>query len=284
MPKSPIVVMAVLVALVPSVSAEARCGSPYAGPLSTIDPAYLYSSSCKATSADRVQLSNQICSVTAGEVPFFWDKLNWASGSQGIRSGQCLVLSVLTKAAHVIDVPGSTIRLYGDVDRSEATSVFISGLGGDPDSIEKSIDRTAQKDGGIVKPLHFKIAFSARGKDRVSIRAGIQGTNSVFYIYLPPKIKTEGDLRSFITPDYFEKIRRYISFGDTNERIGSNGNDPVIADYRRRNEMTGRARIGVSANRDDISTIDFEANANVNDVVAAVRVCIGESNVSMICL
>jgi hypothetical protein len=261
---------------------EASCGGPpYAGPAGS-KPSYLFSSSCRVTVGNQVRLVNEVCSITAGNLPFHWDKLNWVSGSQGVPAGQCLVFSEPTNKANVIDTPDSTIHLYGSTKGSDKTNVYLSSYVGDQESIEKSIERRALKDGGEVQPFHFKLSFTKRTRDKVSIRATIQGTDPVFYIYLPTNIKSESDLRAFIDPDYLAKISSYISFNDANDKVSSHVDDPTIADYLKQNELDGRARVSMYGDG-NAGGIAFAANGNLNEIASSIIVCVGDSKSAMTC-
>jgi hypothetical protein len=262
--------------------AEAKCGDQYAGPIAN-NPAYLFSSSCKMTAGNHIELRNEVCSVTAGGLPFFWEKLNWVSGSQGIQSGKCLLFANSSNTANMIDAPDSTIHLYGDLKKTETTNVFLSGYAASQDEIEKSIARKALQEGGTVAPFQFKISFAAHGSNQVSIRATIHANDPIFYIYLPSNVKNEDDLAAFIAPEYLDKIKAYVSFNDTNDRVGAQRSDQVIADYRQRNELSGRTRVSRIVSGDS-AEIAFDVNAKLSDIASSVKVCVGEFKTVVTCL
>jgi len=260
-----------------------RCGAPYSGPRSDA-PEYIFLSSCTTTQNRHVVIGNQICSVTAQNLPFFWERLNWVSGSQGVTLGECMYNSEESNLSDVIDEPGSTIHLYGALNRTETTNVYLSGNSGSAGIVAKTIERRPGKRGGDVRPFRLHIAYKRLGENSVSISLRVQAGDPVVYLYLPQQVRSLDDLSGYIEPKYLDQIRQYISFNDKDDRVQAFSNDdPAIATYKKQKELSGRARVSLQTSGSEVN-FELEVRSTLPDALSAFTVCVGEFKSVISCL
>ena len=184
--------------------------------------------------------------------------------------------------SEAIKIGGS--KLTTNVALSEITDVYLPDLGkeGDKayfDTIEGGGPRI---DGGSHEPFYFEIMYSPiKDKNLVHIHATMSGENPVFYIVLPPSVKSVDDLKTFISNEYIANIAKLVNFGSVLSKSKIDANDTQLAEFITDNKIAQRGQITIQAEK--IATIEFDAIGDLKSVLPSVAICLGQGEAVATC-
>lgn len=253
------------------VAAAGDCGAPYAGPMYAGTP-YYYSSACFPTGRSRVVIKNEICSVAQQTLAFYWTRLNWASGASGVEYGGCLFRENGYSGA--TDVPGSVIRT--NLAPEQDTNVYAPDLGASnhvyTDTVEGGGTRVS---GGGKEPFRFRISYRPNDQGGVTINADMAGEAPVFYLALPPSIRSQDDLKKYVGGDYVSRIAPLVDFGSKALLKQIDPNDRFLLAFYRQNEMSARSTVRV-AGEGRRASVAFSVAGKLADIVPRMLICLGQ--------
>jgi hypothetical protein len=250
------------------VGAMAGCGGQIAGPISDKSP-YYYASSCFSL-PNQVMLRHEVCSVSPATLMFKWTKLNWVSGSEGVEYGGCLVRTNVYSSA--LRVGGSMIST--NVGQAYNTDVYLPDLKDGNNQYFETVDGGGPRiSGGNKQAFHFEIRYLRRG-DKIEIHAAMSGKNPVFFLVLPPSIKSSNDLKNYIADDYLKQISPLVDFGGKALSAKIKSDDILLAEFFKENEVASRGSIAVQG--ETTTLIDFAVIGELPQVLSQLAICLGQ--------
>lgn len=278
---------AVIGILIGASAARADCHDQYAGPIGQT-PSYAFSSACTPAGGDRRTISNKVCSITEDGFPFAWDGLNWVSGSDGVKRGQCLLSAETTDRSSVNIQSGSILHLFGDLNKTETTDVYTTTVSKGADFVEKDITTVPEREGGTVEKFRFKLLVKSEKPKNddglVYIKASVEGGDPIFYLYLPRAIKDDEQLRRYMPSEYYDKIHGYVSFDDESDKLKWGlGNDPVLTTFQKQKELANRPRVSLVQSGEK-SEVEFQLRMPIEQVVPSLSFCVGTFKSVRTCL
>ena len=251
----------------------ARCNGQAAGPLGK-DSKFYYASTCFKILPHRVKIEQRVCSVSKSTLVFFWSKLNWASGSDGVEYGSCLIWENYYSGA--LRIGGS--RISTNVSSPYDTEVYLPDLKDENQVYYQSIEGGGPRiDGGPKVPFRFEISYAPnRDKTSVQIRATMIGDKPVFFLVLPRAVKSPDDLKTFLDADYLNKIGPLVKFGNKPLIQRTKASDYVLAEFLKNNDVANRGTIDVESQDAISASLELRVHGVLSSVVGGVAICLGQ--------
>jgi hypothetical protein len=174
-----------------------------------------------------------------------------------------------------IKVAGSEIT--PNIAPREITDVYVPDLGKGGNKIYwQTLEGGGPRiEEGSHEPFYFEIMYSSdKNPAAVHVEATMIGENPVFYILLPPSVKSRENLADLINSDDVKRIAPLVDFDKklTNRKLGKN--DIPLTEFF---EQTGAAQRGsLVVSGDRVATIRFTASGTLKSIVENIAICLGQ--------